>query len=218
MNPVIIGSATLYLGDYLEILPTLPKVDAVIADPPYGIGYVNGAINIQNATKFSGVAVIGDDVAFDPAPLLAFPDVCLWGANHFADRLPIRDGRWLVWDKRCGIIPERDTSDFEMAWARGSGGKADRMFRLFWDGFNKQTERGVQRDHPMQKPVDLMLWCMKFYPTAQTILDSFMGSGTTGVACMNLGRRFIGIEIEEKYFDIACERIENAQRQLRMFA
>ena len=90
------------------------------------------------------------------------------------------------------------------------------MFRHHWDGMMRDSERGVPRVHPTQKPVAVMSWCLGFAPGS--VLDPFMGSGTTGVACMNLGRKFIGIEIEPKYFDISCERIENAQRQMRMFA
>lgn len=159
------GGITIYHGDCREILPTLDQSSTIISDPPYGIGYVHGAENIPHASKFSGVPVIGDDKPFEPSHMLAFSNILVWGANHYADRLPVREGRWLVWDKRCGVIPERDTSDCEFAWVRGSGGKCARMFRLFWDGFNKQTERGIPRDHPTQKPISLMTWCLSFLPT-----------------------------------------------------
>lgn len=113
---------------------------------------------------------------------------------------------WLVWDK---ITREFSLADCELAWT--SENKASRVFSK---GRNPDDPF---KGHPTQKPVKLMEWCMEKLGNPQFILDPFMGSGTTGVACMNLGRRFIGIEIEPKYFDIACERITNAQRQERMF-
>lgn len=200
---------TIYHGNCLEVLPTLADVDAVVADPPYGIGYVHGAINIPNATKFAGVAVTGDDEPFDPRWLLTHQNLVLWGANHYAHLLPV--DRWLVWDKRCGVIPERDTSDCEFAWARGTGGNCARMFRHFWDGFNKQSERGQPRVHPTQKPIALMRWCIEFYPDARLICDPFMGSGTTLRAAKDLGRQAVGIEIEEHYCEIAARRCEMVQ-------
>ena len=179
----------------------------LLTDPPYGIGYVHGAINIPNATRFAGVAVVGDDHPFDPDFLLSFPNIVLWGSNHYAHRLPIPEGRWLVWDKRCQVIPQRDTSDCEIAWARGTAGNCARMFYHIWDGFNKASERGIPRSHPTQKPIPLMSWCIGFYPDSETILDPFMGSGTTLRAAKDLGRKAIGIEIEEKYCEIAARRM-----------
>lgn len=196
---------TIYHADCHEILPHLPKVDLVLTDPPYGIGYVHGAENIPNATKFAGVAVIGDDQPFDPSFLLEFGSVILWGANHFKQHLP-HGGQWLVWDKRCGVVPQRDTSDVEIAWRSGPR-RADRLFRHVWDGFLKDSERGQARMHPTQKPVPLMAWCLSLEPDAQTILDPFMGSGTTLRAAKDLGRKAIGIEIEEKYCEIAAKRL-----------
>lgn len=202
----------IYNCDCREILSFLPRVDLeasetlCLVDPPYGIGYVNGAVNIPNATKFAGVPIMGDDQPFDPAFLLNFPNLLLWGANHYAHQLPV--SRWLVWDKRCGIIPERDTSDCEFAWARGTKGNCARIFRHFWDGFNKQSERGQPRSHPTQKPIALMKWCIEFYPNIDLILDPFMGSGTTLRAAKELGRKAIGIEIEERYCEIASKRCQ----------
>ena len=211
-----IGDATLYLGDCLEILPTLDKVDAVVTDPPYGIKYSHGKVKIKHATIFQNIHILGDDKPFDPFPWLKFPVCLFWGANHFANKLP-DGGRWLVWDKRCGTGDGKSQSDVEIAWLSGDR-KADRIYRQLWDGFNKAgEERGIPRVHPTQKPVALMQWCLGFLPNAKIILDPFMGSGTTGVACANLGRKFIGIEIEEKYFDIACKRIEIAYSQPRLF-
>ena len=216
MNPVIIGNATLYLGDCLEILPTLPKVDAVITDPPYGIGYSHGVGGgkLARSTQFDHHPIVNDDRPFDPAPWLTFAKVILWGANHYASRLPDSPS-WLTWDKRDGIC-SNDQADCEHAWSN-LGGPA-RIKRHLWNGMLKDSERGITRVHPTQKPIAVMTWCIEQAGMPETILDPYMGSGTTGVACINLGRKFIGIEIEPKYFDIAVERITNAQRQERMFA
>lgn len=215
-----IGDATLHLGDCQEILPTLLGVDAVVSDPPYGIahkahsnGKSTGAQKLRK--KAYGAATIhGDDVDFDPAHLLAFPAVILWGANHYAQSLP--RGRWLAWNKLGGFQPWDSFSDVEFAWHSARG--ADRIFSLLWKGLAQgEKTGGGERFHPTMKPVGLMEWCLGFVPDARTICDPYMGSGTTGVACANLGRTFIGIEREPTYFDIACRRIEAAYQQPRLF-
>lgn len=211
----IIGNATLYLGDCLEILPTLDKVDAVITDPPYGIGESGG--DKQRRRGYNSI-VEHEDFGWDKERpqkdvfdlmLLRGEECVIWGGNYFADLLPPSMG-WLYWDKKIG----GDFSDGELAWT--SEKKAVRAF-----SYNSFTglKGGHLRQHPTQKPVALMEWSIRNCKNnPETILDPFMGSGTTGVACMNLGRKFIGIEIEPKYFDIACERIEQAQKQQRLFA
>ena len=220
MNPwkrkEVIGNATLYLGDCLEILPTLPKVDAVITDPPYGIGYSHGVGGgkLARSTQFDHHPIEGDDKPFDPSMWLGFDKVVLFGANHYASRLP-DSSFWLVWDKRDGVC-SNDQADCEMAWVKGKGNA--RLIRHLWNGMLKDSEKGVQRVHPTQKPVAVMSWAIKQVGASGTILDPYVGSGTTGIAVLQLGHQFIGIEIEPKYFDIACERIENAQRQERLFA
>lgn len=213
---VVIGNCRLILGDCRAILPSLTGYDAIVSDVPYGINYVHGAENMRNATKFAGVAVHGDDEPFDPAHLLATGPCILWGANHYANRLP-GGGRWLIWDKRDGSGYGKAMSDVEMAWVSGER-KADRLYRQLWDGFNKAgAERGVPRVHPTQKPVQLMEWCFGYVPEARTILDPYMGSGTTLVACVKLGLAGIGIEIDEGHFDIACGRVEDTHSRPDMF-
>lgn len=206
---------TLYLGDCREILPTLPKVDAVVTDPPYGIGFVHSGKGgkLARSTTFGGVAIVGDDAPFDPSPWLSFPSVILFGANHFADKLP-PSPNWLVWDKREGVC-SNDQADCEMAWTNLKG--PARLTRHLWNGMLKASERGESRVHPTQKPVEVMRWCIEQIGGADVILDPFMGSGTTGVAAVKLGRKFIGIEIEERYFSIACKRISDALKQPDMF-
>jgi site-specific DNA-methyltransferase (adenine-specific) len=213
-----IGDAVLYLGDCREILPELGKVDAVVTDPPYGIGYQRGAGGKGEQRVRSGrndaAPIVGDDKPFDPAPWLSWPCV-MWGANHYAQSLP--RGRWLAWNKLGHMEPWDDFCDVEFAWSSERG--ADRIFSLLWKGLAQGDKEGGQgeRWHPTQKPIALMRWCIEQFPNADTILDPFMGSGTTGVAAIKLGRKFIGIEIEPKYFDIACRRIEEAWKQPRLF-
>jgi len=213
-----IGGATLILGDCREVLPTLSGIDAVVTDPPYGIGYVAptgiGARGVYapGLPRRDYGAIVGDDTPFNPSPWLGFGEVLLWGANHYAHKLPPSAG-WLIWDKRDGMTPNNN-SDCEVAWLKGGG--SARMFRHLWNGMCQASEKGVSRTHPTQKPIALMEWCLSFVK-GRAILDPYMGSGTTGVACARLGRQFVGIEIDPRYFDIACRRIEAAQRQSDMF-
>jgi hypothetical protein len=196
---------TIYHGDCRHVLPSLQKADLLLTDPPYGIGFVHHAKNIPHATRFSEIPVIGDDVAFDPNFLFDMGrHLILWGANHYAHKLPPSAG-WLVWDKRENV-GSKDMGDCELAWTDFGG--SVRKFDHLWDGFNKRSERGIPRVHPTQKPVALMKWCMvQSRDTCQTILDPFMGSGTTLRAAKDLGRKAIGIEIEERYCEIAAKRL-----------
>lgn len=199
----VIGNATLYLGDCREILPTLPKVDAVVTDPPYGIGFAAQPTKWQRLAGKSPEA--WDDETSDiVVGLPAMAPAIIWGGNYYP--LPQTRG-WLSWFK-----PDAPPSmaHFELAWT-----SFDRNARQLSVSIGETNPERV--GHPTQKPLRLMEWCLSFAPAGLT-LDPFMGSGTTGVACMNLGRSFIGIEREPKYFDIACRRIEDAQRQQRMFA
>lgn len=211
-NPVVIGNAQLWLGDCRDVLPTVGAVEAVITDPPYGIGYRHGARKGGRLMGTDGMAIVGDDQPFDPAPWLAMGECLFWGAEHFKSRLP-DGGRWLVWNKRRpGVV--RDQGCVENAWHSVDG--VTRLFTHIWDGADMGPERGQERVHSNQKPIDVMRWCLGF-TTAQTILDPYMGSGTTGIAALQLGRRFVGIEIDPAHFATACRRIEDAQRQGDMF-
>jgi site-specific DNA-methyltransferase (adenine-specific) len=206
-----IGNATLYLGDCLEILPTLPKVDAVITDPPYGIGKdgqkrSTGGHGGRKEYEFLGWDAERPSPAHFDALLRAADKHVIWGGNYFADLLPA-SMKWLVWDKGQRI----NQSDGELAYTSMNG--ALRICTM-----NRVELMSDGAEHPTQKPVRLMEWCIDLAGKPQTILDPVMGSGSTGVAALRLERNFIGIEIEPKYFDIACERIENAQRQERLFA
>jgi site-specific DNA-methyltransferase (adenine-specific) len=212
---VVIGDCRLLLGDCLEILPTLGRVDAVVTDPPYGMDW-DGKVTVgkggHGATgakaKHYGTKIINDDRPFDPAPFSAIPNRLFWGFNHFPERLS--KGRALVWIKRSDEAFGSFLSDAELAWC--SSGHGVYCFRD--QSLMAETK---ERAHPTQKPVPLMKWCVQQFPKAETILDPFMGSGTTGVSCVKLGRKFIGIEIDEGYFDIACRRIQDAVNRPDMF-
>lgn len=193
------GGCELLQGDCLTIMPQLEAVDAVVTDPPYGIG-ITKSNRLAVSRGMGGKS--WDDVAPD---LSTLPDVqkIIWGGNYF-DLPPTRAP--LVWDKNNA---GRDFADFEMAWTNLDMVARRVVFRpMNMDG---------GKQHPTQKPIVVMEWCLGFLPDARTILDPFMGSGTTLVACAKLGRKGIGIEIDPDYFEIACKRVEEAYRQPDLF-
>jgi DNA modification methylase len=200
----------LYLGDCLEILPTLAagSVDAVVTDPPYGINIISGGGRGINGWRDYREQGEWDKTrppkdCFDQM-IRVGKTVIIWGGNYFTDYLPPTQ-QWLIWDKG-----QRDFSlaDGELAWSN-----QDKAVRIFsYPRAAMLKENGL---HPTQKPIALMKWCIEL-AAAGTILDPFMGSGTTGVACVQTGRDFIGCEIDEKYFDIAIKRIQQAKLQIRM--
>lgn len=235
IKKIQIGDCTLYLADCRDIVPHLDKKEvSIVGDPPYGVPImVDYDISRNGQRKKEGRAnegkkfkeVIGNDEEFDPTPYTGvkspidgntyggFKEVLLWGANHFAHRLP-HNGRWLVWDKRCGVIPERTQADGEVAWCNEYG--ALRIIRHVWDGMVKDSERGVPRVHPTQKPIAVMRDCLK-HIKGKLICDPYMGSGTTGVACIKEGRSFIGIELDPEYFAAACARIQATYAEPDLF-
>jgi site-specific DNA-methyltransferase (adenine-specific) len=198
-----IGSATLYLGDCMEILPTLPKVDAVITDPPYGINANKQTLGKGKKTFSRGDA--GWDAATPDLTLCIAAGrlLCFWGGNYFADQLPVSND-WLIWHK---VNDGRSFSECEMAWTNFS--RQTRHLSHHWSG--------EEKSHPTQKPLPVMLWCLAQAGPVQSVLDPFMGSGTTGVACARMGVPFIGIERDPDYFDVACRRISDAHLQCDMF-
>jgi DNA modification methylase len=209
------ADAVLIEGDCLQVLPTLGRVDAVVTDPPYGLGksWGSGARwqgNCGAGRLWNGTPDWDHEAADISALDLTLPSI-IWGGNYFTG-LPPEKG-WLVWDKTADTVQ----AQAELAWTNCA--PTVRMFRKSPLGdFGNAGKNGTVKQHPTQKPIDLMLWCLGFVPNAQVILDPFMGSGTTGVAAIQLGRKFIGIELDPGYFDIACKRIEEAWRQPRLFA
>lgn len=213
MKKEVIGDCTLYLGDCLEVMPTLEKVDAVVTDPPYGIN--ENHKKVASRGKLAAPKDYGE-FSWDAAPIGnqhidAMMNISkhqiIFGGNYF--NLP-PTSCWLIWDKQNG---DNDFADCEIAWTNLQ--KAVRRIYWRWSGMIRKGDD--VREHPTQKPVGVMEWCLGHVPDARTIVDPFMGSGTTGVACVKLGRQFIGIEKEPKYFDIACKRIEEAYKQPDMF-
>ena len=199
---------TIFLGDCRDILPHLEPVDLVVTDPPYGVS-LNTNYKASQRGPLAGAndypAIHGDNAPFDPAFLLNYKNIVLWGANYYASRLPDA-GAWLVWDKREGS-GYNDQADCELAWTKGKKGTVPRSFPHRWNGMIKASEQDERRCHPTQKPVALMKWCISFYDSPNTILDPFMGSGTTLRAAKDFGHKAIGIEIEERYCEIAAKRL-----------
>lgn len=205
---VVIGNAELWHGDCREILPTLPECDLILTDPPYGIGI--GGMVLGNQVSHHGTAWDNE-----PPPDWMFglmlekaQTQIIWGGNYFA--LPPTKC-WLLWDKETAGVTS--FADAEVAWTNLD--KAMRLKRHLWSGPYMKVKE--VREHPTQKPLAIIEWCIEMAGDVVTVCDPYMGSGTTGVACANHGKRFTGIERERKYFDIACERIYNAQRQNTLF-
>ena len=206
----------LYHGDCLEIMPELEPVDLVLTDPPYGINYQG-----CNESKRKGLGVIhngiiGDENLMDLRSILNMQcDVVSFGANKYPEQLPHK-GRWICWDKRVLKVSDKMFGvPFELAWTNAKTG-LDIMIRIMHGGVVNSD--GGKREHPTQKPTALMLRILnEIYTKSQLILDPFLGSGTTAIACERLKRKWIGIEIEEKYCEIAAKRIEAERKQLKLF-
>ena len=198
------GRHVIYCGDCLEILPTLPKVDAIVTDPPYGIAYDASHDKYKNGIPRTDAT--WDVAPFDPTPIVATGlPIIMWGGNCFASRLPDHSG-WLAWVKTARNDADIRQADMELAWTNCI--RRPRTFRHLWIGAYRESESGIRNVHPTQKPIVVMQWCLSLLPDADLILDPFMGSGTTGVACIKLGRKFIGIELSREYCAMAVERME----------
>ena len=211
----------LYHGDCLEIMPGLESVDLVLTDPPYGIGCAR-AIHCTKPSRPSTYLMQKkyEDEKWDIRP----PDrifhimqtksknQIIWGGNYFTEALP-ESRCWLYWDKMF-----ENTTNFshgELAWTSFKFGI--KQIRI---SSKSETNGGKNRVHPTQKPKRLIIWCLSVSDQAEhhaTILDPYLGSGTTAIACERLKRKWIGIEIEEKYCEIAAKRIEQERKQLKLF-
>lgn len=192
-----IGNQRLILGDCMSVMPTLGRFDAVVTDPPYGIS-ITDSPRLAKSRGMGGKAWDAKPADVSQIVAMDVPTI-IWGGNYF----PLPPTRApLVWDKNNA---GRDFADFEMAWSNLDMVARRHVFRpMNMDG---------GKLHPTQKPIQVMEWCLGFLPDAKTILDPFMGSGTTLVACQRMGRHGTGIEIDPDYFEIACRRVDEAARQ-----
>jgi DNA modification methylase len=233
VEPLVLRSSrvtcTLYCCDCHDLLPI--EADAVVMDPPYGLQLAKGRRLHAYSDPEKHKGKIGGDTGFvksseyhntawDQFPMTqqtfdllrkGSGEQIVWGKNYLDIMWP--SGRTLVWDKKCKNGWDDDFSDCEFAWLSKTG--PDKMYRHVWMGAIRSGEK-QERVHPTQKPIELMIWCLGFLDGA-TVLDPFMGSGTTGVACVRTGRNFIGVEKDERYFKIAVERIRRELAQGRMF-
>jgi len=204
----------IYCRDCLEVMREIPDgvVDAIITDPPYGI-----ALETDYTTKYKGArtfnAIVGDETPFDPRPLLRFYDkpMIIWGGNCFASMLPDHPG-WLAWIKATRNNVKIRQAEAEFAWTNFI--TRPQCFRTCYIGAYKDVGYDIPIVHPTQKPIELMRWCTSLIPDSQIILDPYAGSGSTLVAAKQLGRRYVGIDIVEKYCAIAVDRL--AQRELEL--
>lgn len=208
-------AVTIYHGDCREIVPQLGRFDLLLTDPPYGIGEHGGACRTRGRPGYAKHANMGWDNERPDAEVFrlmlgAAPVAIIWGGNYFADMLPPTMG-WLYWRKLMG----GDFSDGELAWTSRSAALRE---------FTK-CPKGMNKGHPCEKPLALMTWCIGLAGDVQTILDPFAGSGTTGRAAKDLGRKCTLIEREERYCEIAASRMaqevlpleyrDNTGRQVR---
>ena len=230
---VIIGNAELWYGDCREILPTLPKVDAVVTDPPYGINTKSdGSGKLSPWADLCNAAFWYADWLQTCRRLIRAPhgggSGPLWTFLNWRSLVTFQkaacDIAWpieslLVWDK-CWIGPGGQRGlrpSYELVALFIAGDEFRIADRGLPDVQRFKVGSFKPNGHPAEKPIEALDWIVGHSgPDGCVVLDPFMGSGTTGVACANLGRKFIGIEIEPKYFDIACRRIEDAQRQQRL--
>jgi site-specific DNA-methyltransferase (adenine-specific) len=200
----------------------------VVSDPPYGMGWDIdssrfsggdlGRAGLRGEGKGVGdwEEIANDDEPFDPSPWLKFAKVVLFGSNHYAERLPV--GTTLVWLKKANHLFGTFLSDAELAWMKGGHGVYC-FYKQFPPPSRMVEHDGKSPAHPTQKPVELMAWCIQKLnlPAGATILDPYMGSGTTGVAAARLGYGFIGIELNPTYHAIASKRIAAAYAQKGLF-
>jgi len=211
----VINDCTLYLGDCLEILPTLGRFDAIVTDPPYGLKESAG--KNKSRGKLAVAKDYGndnwDDKPISKEAIELIRNLSDWqiifGGNYF--ELPPTKC-WLIWDKVNGAT---DFADAELAWTNLD--KAVRLKKYMWNGMLRENNE-PRGDHPTQKPIGIMDWVISHLPkNVDLICDPYLGSGTTGISAVKANKKFIGIEREQKYFDIACQRIYDAYRQNKLF-
>ena len=221
----------MYLANCLDVLAEIGcgTVDAVVSDPPYGINFDCSKKRTRKSALSMGVTPLadrrwrkinGDNKPFDPSPWIRYRKVILWGANHYADKLPPSSVPtcWLVWDKKIDTTPD-NFSDCELAWTNLPG--VVKKFSHLWRGMVRAGKENISKGpklHPFQKPEALMVWCLALckLDLGAVVLDPYMGSGTTGVACIKNGFNFIGIDNDEEHFEVAVKRIQMESKQVRL--
>lgn len=206
---ILAEGVEVWLGDCREVLQTLGRFDACVTDPPYGLGDWNNRGSNAPRPFDSDITQQWDQAIDGPLMnlvLTAATHKIVWGANYLMDHLG-RSKQMLVWNKG---IRNMHFNDCEIAWC-SQWKEASRVF-------DYSPSAAEPKEHPTQKPLALMRWCIRQLPAdCLTILDPFMGSGATGVAAVKEGRQFAGIEIEPKYFDISCRRISDALSRPDLF-
>lgn len=206
MEKVVIGKSVLYRMDNRDYKNEQP-IDLLLTDPPYGVdiakrGHVGGG-SLAKVAHYTPKK--WDQEAPDLAHLHYLISMAtnsiLWGGNYYG-----LEGRskWLVWDK----MNTGNFADCELAWTNLPG--VVRIFRHMWNGMLRDSEQAEKRIHPTQKPVRLMQWCINQAVSVDFVFDPFMGSGSTAIAAIQMGKSFVGIERDTEYFDLACRRIEQA--------
>ena len=214
-----LGNITLYNADCMEIMKGFAdkQFGLALVDPPYGIDASKGTWgssnkgNVKDYGKKTWDKKSPDKCFFDELIRVSKNQI-IFGANHFISKIPYDSSCWIVWDKdNTG-----DFADCELAWT--SFDTAVRKFTFRWNGMLQGNMKNKElRIHPTQKPVALYKWILKNYANeGETVLDNCMGSGTTAIACMNTNRNFIGFEMDKTYYQIACDRIQNALREPRL--
>jgi len=205
-------AVVIYHADNRDILPLIPDkgVDLVLTDPPYGIGLDTEYGKFMNSKSYQ--EVVGDAIGFDPSQLLKLDtDLIVWGANNFASKLPDYGG-WLAWFKTRRNDTHIRQAEMELAWTNCI--KRSQAYRYTWIGAYRESGEDIGYCHPCQKPLSLMKWTLNLMPDAKVILDPYMGVGSSIMAGKLLGRKCIGIEIEEKYCEIAAKRCSQSVMSL----
>jgi len=202
-----VDGITIYHADCADVMPLVPPetVDLLLTDPPYGIGWVGPAVRGKTRGRYNGTRVHGDLDQFDPRSFLRYGRVAMWGADHFSSALP--DGSWLVWDKTGGgkVKGALGLGHAELMW-HNCGGPV-KVYSHLWMGYNRASEHSTSY-HPTQKPVSLMRWIVdRWTEPGDLVFDPFMGSGPIARACLDLGRRYVGVEIVEEYCQTAVDRL-----------